>query len=364
MTDRRLRVGAIGLGGVAVAHLEAYSSVRQIEVVAGAEVREDRLAEMAGEYGFTPYTSYEEMLERERLDIACVLTPVNTHRQFVETVADHGVHVFCEKPLALRLEDAEAMIAHCDAKGVKLFYGASYRFMPTLMKAKELIADGVIGDVYLLMEMVLGGRGPEHQSHMGFAHYPEGGPGGSGMGLVDHGIHLIDLFGWLMSDDIEWVFGRGGYSGKSPTTEHMTMSFANGAVGQLVYNDATFTSDMPGEGIFSWGLSWTVDGKFLPPATWNTQPGNIRIHGTKGALRIYHYANQLFLTTAQGQEQVPVLDRPTPGNFGLQMESFATSVLLGEPPEVTGQDGLKALKAVLATYESFETRQLVHLKGS
>ncbi len=85
MTDRRLRVGAIGLGGVAVAHLEAYSSVRQIEVVAGAEVREDRLAEMAGKYGFTPYTSYEEMLERERLDIACVLTPVNTHRQFVET---------------------------------------------------------------------------------------------------------------------------------------------------------------------------------------------------------------------------------------------------------------------------------------
>jgi UDP-N-acetylglucosamine 3-dehydrogenase len=119
---RKLRVGLIGLGRVAEVHLRAYQEVTQIEVVAGAEPRADRLAEMAAMWGFEGYTDHVEMLEKENLDIACILTPASLHRTMAEEAADHGVHVPCEKPMALSTADAQAMIDRCRAAGVRLYY--------------------------------------------------------------------------------------------------------------------------------------------------------------------------------------------------------------------------------------------------
>ena len=99
--------------------------------------------------------------------------------------------------------------------------------------------------------------------------------------VTDHGIHLVDVFRWLTGSEVEWVFGRGVRSGQPPTTEFLTMIFKNGTIGQLTYNEATYPSDMPYEGIFSWG---PYDGGGV--SKWEPTPGNFRIHGTKGALRI------------------------------------------------------------------------------
>ena len=80
------------------------------------------------------------------------------------------------------------------------------------------------------------------------------------MGLVDHGIHMIDTFPWLMDTEICTVRGRGNISGETPTTETMHMDFANGAVGRLVYNDLTFSTDLPSDGLFSRGAAWSLAG--------------------------------------------------------------------------------------------------------
>jgi len=352
MAADRLRVGIIGLGNVAVHHLEAFRSLTSIDVVAGAELRADRLQEMAETYGFRPYGDYLDMLRAERLDIVVVLTPVNTHRGFVEAAALQGVHVLCEKPLALTVEDAEAMVASCAAAGVKLFYGAVYRFLPALVRAREMIQRGDIGEVQLVTEFVLGGQGASRQDHMGFVHYPEGGPGGAGMGLVDHGIHLVDVFGWLMGSEITSVSGQGNRSGASPSPELMTMRFSNGAIGQLVYNDATFSCDMPGEGIFSLGAAWNVAGDVRPARTWHDQPGNIRVYGTEGALRIFHYANRLFITTESGQEEEILPQAAAPAHFGAQLESFVKSVREDEAPAIPGEAGVSALRWLLEVYSS------------
>jgi len=92
----KLRVGLIGLGLVAEAHLEAYRDVSQIEVVAGADIREERLNQMAEKWGFRGYTDFELMLRKEKLDVACILTPARYHREVTERVADYGVNIFCE----------------------------------------------------------------------------------------------------------------------------------------------------------------------------------------------------------------------------------------------------------------------------
>ena len=72
-------------------------------------------------------------------------------------------------------------------------------------------------------------------------------------------------------------------------------------------------------------------------------------------MRVFHYANQLFLFRAGSKEQVRVEDRPTPGNFGLQMASFVERIRTGRPAEVTGEDGYRALRIILAAYESAGT---------
>jgi predicted dehydrogenase len=356
---QRLRVGVIGLGDVAEIHLEAYRDLDGIEVVAGTETRGERLEEITRTWGIRGYGDHEAMLDTEELDIACVLTPAGSHAKVTQDVAKHGVHVLCEKPLATTLDDATAMIETCRDEGVKLFYGSSYRFLPAVMKAKELINQGRLGNVTLLLEVLVGGRGRRHFQDLGPDHYPPGGPGGGGMGMVDHGIHLMDIFPWLMGSEVESVVGRVNTSGSAPEPEFLTMSFENGAVGQLVFNEATFASDMPQEGIFAWGSSWGVHGDLIPGGGWNEHPENIRIHGEEGALRIFYYANKLFYFAEDTREQVRVPDRPMPLNFADQMQSFARGILRGEEPEVTGEDGSKALRVLLAAYESWESRRIV-----
>lgn len=350
-TTMVLNAGIIGLGGVSEAHLSVYPQVAGIKVVAASEPRQQRLDEMSALHGFRAYSDYHAMLDKEDLDIACVLVPASLHRQVTQACAEAGVHVFCEKPIAITLADAQQMVAVCEQHGVKFFYGASYRFLPAIQKAREIISSGSIGKIVLMTENALGGSGTEGHVPLSFAHYPKGGPGGSGMGLVDHGVHMIDLFPWLIGSEIVKISGRGNISGETPATEYVNMTFANGAVGQLLYDDGTFATDLPAEGIFSHGTAWDWTG-YLAANSWHPHPGCIHVYGTKGSLRIFHYANYLFLHDRDGLRQVQLAQQAPPVQFGMQMESFVRSIRDNQTPEVTGQDGINALRALLAVYEN------------
>ncbi len=256
------------------------------------------------------------------------------------------------------------MIARCRERGVNLFYAASYRFLPPIIKARELIQAGAVGAVQLIVETMMGGTGADGYHGMGFEHYPAGGPGGSGWGLMDHGIHLVDVFEWIGGSPIVSVYGRGQISGGLPGSEYMVMEFESGGSGHLIYHDATWSADLPNEGIFSWGPDWYDLVKAGPAGKggrWQDQPGSIRVYGTTGALRIFHYANQLYLRTARGLEQIPVEPRPMPAQFGAELASFARSIREGTDVEVPGEVGRRALRAVLGVYESMRTGAKVPL---
>lgn len=359
-SDPDLRIGVVGLGAVAEAHLAAYRTVSGLRVVAAADVSPERVRVMQSRLEVPVYHDYREMIAIETLDAVCVLTPAAAHRSVTVACARAGLHVLCEKPLAAGPEEARIMIDECRDNGVKLAYGASYRFLPAIMKARELVAAGVLGDVVLLQECVVGGRGASGYRPLGPAHYPHGQPGGSGMGLVDHGIHLVDAFSWLLDSEIVAVWGRGTVSGSAPVTEFMVMDFANGATGYLLYNDFTFSTDLPNHGMFSWGEAWDIDG-YQKAGSWTKQPGCIHIHGTEAALRVQHYANALYLTNAEGARQIEIPNRPAPAQFALQMESFIDCIRTDAVPAPGGQDGLRALNAVFAAYESDRTGAAVVL---
>ena len=348
---KKFRIGIIGLGGVAQAHLHAFAALEFLNIISVCDVRTEAAEAVAEKYNAKAFNDYHKLLENGDIELALVLTPASTHREIVEAVASAGIHVFCEKPIAVTLEDGEAMVAACKNAGVKLFYGSCYRYLPAIKKAQELIQAGTIGEIQLMTEQLIGGKGFDAYSELAPIHYPLGGPGGPGMGIVDHGIHLIDIFSWFTDSNIIRVQGNGQISGAPATSEFMIMEFANGAMGNLIYNAATYSTCLPNEGMFSGGQGWLVDGTVAEAGHWENEPGSISVYGTTGSLRIFHYTNALFLNTGTGLQRVELNGRPAFGHFATQLEDCACAIDENREPSVTGEDALRALKAMLEIYQ-------------
>jgi len=344
------RIGIIGLGLVSKVHLASFKLVKDIRIVAVCDVGDEVVRPVAEDWCAAAYTDYEVMLQSNDFDLVLVLTPASTHRKIVAACANEGVHVFCEKPLAVSREDAQAIVSDCAKAQIKLFYGSCYRYLPAVRRAYDLIRKGRIGDIKLLTEQGLGGSGPDGHIPLSFLHYPEGQPGGSGSGLIDHGIHLVDIFKWFVNSPIMDVKGRGNVSGKSPQTEYLIMHFANGAMGHLVYNDATFKTTLPQEGIFSKGQSYRLDGTIADSGLWEDNPASISVYGTEGSLRIFYYANALYLNNGRGVEEISLTGRAPFGHFATQLETCLDAIASNKLPEVSGDDGLDALSTVLEIY--------------
>ena len=243
------------------------------------------------------------------------------------------------------------MVTACDQANVKLFYGASYRYLPAIAKAKQLIDNGTIGNVQLMTEQLIGGNGLQQYRELSPIHYPLGGPGGPGMGLVDHGVHLIDTFSWFADSEIISVQGKGLISGEAPDSEFMVMHFANGAMGHLLYNAATFSTALPNEGMFSGGQGWLADGTITKTGLWENQPGSISVYGDAGSLRIFHYTNALFINTGNGPQKLRLQGRPAFGHFATQLKDCIASIQEKRSPAVSGTEGVRALESILQVYK-------------
>jgi predicted dehydrogenase len=111
-----------------------------------------------------------------------------------------------------------------------------------------------------VIEEMLGGEGASAYRPLSAAHYPQDGPGGGGYGLVDHGIHMLDVFPWLCDSSIERVFGRGDRTGHEPRTEFAHLQMRNGATGILIYDGSTRPAVLPSAGVFSEAGTW-IDGR-------------------------------------------------------------------------------------------------------
>ena len=344
----KIRIGLIGLGSVANAHLAAIRRLDTVRLVSVCDVRDVQVKQVASDFSAQPYTDFRDLLDVRGVDIVLVLTPASTHRVIVEAAAKTGAHVFCEKPLAVTVSDAQAMITACATAGVKLFYGSCYRYLPAVRKARELIVAGTIGRIQLMTEQVIGGNGIEGYHPLGPIHYPIGGPGGSGISLMDHGIHLIDIFSWFAGSAPVRAMGNVQISGNPAQTEFLVMSFPCGATGHLLYNAATYSAGLPNEGMFSGGEGWMADDSIAPAGGWVNDPGSIAIYGTTGALRVFHYTNALYINTGDGPKQVELGGRPSLGHFVTQLEDCVSAITENRAPSVTGADGLLALTTLLS----------------
>ncbi|NPV08496.1 MAG: Gfo/Idh/MocA family oxidoreductase [Anaerolineae bacterium] len=183
----KYRVGIIGCGRIAPAHVNSFRAVEGYELAALADVKREAGEGLCSKFELSVplYEDYREMLEKEHLDVVTVATWPGTHAEITVAAAKAGVAgILCEKPMAPSLGEAAAMLEACDEYGAKLAIGHQHRFDPAWNRAKELIADGAIGQPLLALCRVTDG-------------------------LLNNGTHYIDGIRYILGDPLpQWAMGQ------------------------------------------------------------------------------------------------------------------------------------------------------------
>jgi predicted dehydrogenase len=186
MTDIH-RVGVIGCGGMTRNHVRGYLTSKRFEIVALADLNKEAMAGFDTEFGFSTnhYQDAREMLDQENLDVVSVGTWHTGHATWtIAAAARRPKAILCEKPMAESLGRAEEMLVACRRNHVKFIIGHQRRFLPAYTLARNLIAEGAIGQVELIVSF-------------------------GGHGLPNYCSHQTDMYRYLLSDDeCEWVVGN------------------------------------------------------------------------------------------------------------------------------------------------------------
>ncbi|HHY99264.1 MAG TPA: Gfo/Idh/MocA family oxidoreductase [Firmicutes bacterium] len=194
---KKLRVGIIGTGGIARAHMGGYSKLDTVEMVAFCDAipeRAQQAAETFGASGAKVFTDYREMLEMKDLDAVSVCTPNNTHAVTTIAALKAGKHVFCEKPMAVTSAEADEMVRTARKNGLKLSVGYQSRFGDDAKFLKSMSEAGELGRIYYAEALSVRRRGVPTWGVFLSKEKQGGGP------LIDIGTHSLDLTLWLMND--------------------------------------------------------------------------------------------------------------------------------------------------------------------
>jgi predicted dehydrogenase len=143
-----LKVAILGFGFMGRVHAEAYARMPGARLVAVGGCREERLREWKAPYPMQFYAHADALLESSGADILDICLPTFMHEEFVTKAAERGIHVICEKPLALTLEGVDRMFEAVRKAGVTLMVAQVLRFFAHYTKCRELVEEGSLGDVF------------------------------------------------------------------------------------------------------------------------------------------------------------------------------------------------------------------------
>jgi len=329
-----IRVGIVGCGGMGAALARGLDAVEAAEVVAAYDAVAGKAAELAEKTGARACATCDELLGA--VDAVVVASPQFAHAENTVAAARAGKHVFCEKPMAVTLEDCDAMIEACRDAGVKLMLGQVCRYHAVHGKVKELVASGQLGKPICMVVRRLGGPwGGQFAQSWRLERAQSGG------NLLEIHSHEIDFMRWVCGN-VEAVYAAGGcYLDKRldyPDLTLVTMHFASGATGLLHTGQVSTIG----------GYGGRVDcerGSLYFPAIWGADAG---IHIAKSG------AEASFLRAS---------DIPVEDPVAHELRDFIDCVLNDTDPPVPGEEGRGAVAVGLAAYESIERRAPVAVRG-
>ncbi|MEQ1714826.1 MAG: Gfo/Idh/MocA family oxidoreductase [Hyphomicrobium sp.] len=339
------RFALLGCGRIAKRHAELLSSgvIEGAQLVAVCDTDRKAADGFAATYGVPAYYDQQVLLARPDVDVVSILTPSGLHAEDAIAVAKAGKHVVVEKPMALRLEDADVMIRACDQAGVKLFVVKQNRFNLPIVKAREALMEGRLGKLILGTVRV---RWCRPQSYYDQAPW-------RGTWKLDGGVlsnqasHHVDMLEWFMGD-VDSVHARATtalVNIEAEDTAIATLKFSNGALGIIEATTAARPKDIEG--------SLSILG----------EKGMVEIGGfAMNEIRHWHFAD-----ARPSDDEVRQKYSVNPPNvYGFGHQAYYEHVMQcldGEKAAlVDGLEGRKSLELITALYESIETGLPVNLR--
>jgi predicted dehydrogenase len=335
-TMDKVRVGLIGTGFIGHIHALSLQHTPNAELVAVASKSPGKSAQFAHERGIPyAYNDYRQLLESSDVDAVVIGIPNYLHEEAVVAAAGAGKHILIEKPFARTIEEGQRMLAAIGKAGVKMVYGEMLCFSPKYARAKRLVDEGALGDVFLVKQS---------EQHDG-PHMPwfwDVNLSGGGV-LLDMGCHSIEF--------ARWILGK-------PKVKSVLAT-----MGTFVHKDRTlgedhsicivhFENNAMSVAENSWAKTGGIDDRCeIFGSKGNTSADLIHGNALMTHSKVgYGYAVEKADTT-QGWTFTGFEEEWNYG-FPQEIQHFVNVVLGKENPVETGDDGLEVLKIIYAAYQS------------
>lgn len=325
--SKKLRFGMVGAGAIAQSYAQAFEHCSEAQLVAVADCRIDAAQRLAETMGCRSYHRAERMISDCQLDAAIVCTPPVTHPNLCVHLMEAQIHVLCEKPFSIDSESAQTMLETARRTGMKLTMASKFRYVEDVIRAKSIIASGVLGEL-TLFENVFAQR-VEMSSRWNSRREISGG----GV-LIDNGAHSVDLMHYLVGPlaEVHALEGRRNQGLAVEETVSLSFRSASGVICNI-------------------NLSWSITKK---------TDSFIDIYGTRGALAIgwkrssyLDFAHGKWVRFGNGYNKIQAFRR--------QIENFSRAIRGEEQPLITCEDALASVCIIESAYKALRQNQWIPL---
>jgi UDP-N-acetyl-2-amino-2-deoxyglucuronate dehydrogenase len=347
LAEHPIGFGIVGAGMVAQYHAEAITQTPGARLVAICRADAARAAETEARFNVPCETSYTALLARPDVEVVCICTPSGLHAEQALAAAQAGKHVLVEKPMALTLADADAMIRACRQSDVLLGVALQRRTDPAFAAAQSAIAAGAFGRLVLGSVTVPYLRTQDYYDSAAWRGTWKIDGGGA---LMNQGIHLLDLLLWYLGDAAEVQAQLTTLAHKIEVEDCVsaTLRFSNGALGSV----AATTAAAPG------------------------YPHRVEVYGQRGGMQIE--GEQIVRWESGSMSHVPSLAVSRSGITasgagssprGINQEGhrrliadMVAAIREKRQPAVPGEEGRRSLALALAIYAAAKTGRRVLIK--
>jgi len=336
-----LDICVVGYGLMGSIHAACWNMIEEVKIRAFTGRNVKKAEEVASSYGGRAYSTLEEALKNENIDIVDICTPTYTHKDFTVLAAERGKHILCEKPISLTLEHADEMTVAARRAGVKFMVAHCLRFFSEYAKTKELVDSGSIGDPIISRALRAGPL-------------PTWGPwfsdqAKSGGVAIDLAIHDIDFLRWCFEDEVTRVYA---------------------SVSRLVHKDvgiddhALILIRFKKGGIAHVEANWAVPQQYPFTTT-------LEIAGTKGIIFLDNHStipvkvikdDSTHVVAPDTLPSVPGMPLPFPIDpYYREILHFVECIKVDKEPMTGGGEARKALEVALAAKKSTREGKPVNL---